>query len=92
MIIELNYPVFAFLKGDNMIYVFFDELSLKSTNTQILKTLKYEDICHVDSLGNKYKIDSAFKVKYLGLWGFNLLLKGRQILIDFDYKPSIDSI
>ncbi|WP_207534481.1 hypothetical protein [Desertivirga arenae] len=46
----------------------------------------------VDRLGHKYKINKAFKVKYLGLWGLNPLLKGRQILIDFEYDPEIQSV
>ena len=89
---KLQYPVFAFQKNDNMIYVFFNEKDLKSTNTEIFEKLNYKDTVHIDSLGNKYKIDKAFKVKNLGLFGFNPLLKGKQILIDFEYNPEIEHI
>ncbi len=89
---KLQYPVFAFQKGDDMIYVFFNDKDLKSTNTEIFEKLNYTDTVHIDSLGNKYKVDKAFKVKNLGLFGFNLLLKGKQILIDFEYEPEIRQI
>lgn len=75
-----------------MIYVFFKEVDLKSTSTQIFKTFNYQNVIHIDSLGNKYKIKKAFKVKYLGLWGFNPLLKGRQILVDFEYESEVEQI
>ncbi len=92
MQVELKYPVFAFKKNDNMVYVFFKERDLKSTSIQILNTINFGNVTHIDSLGNKYKIKKAFKVKYLGLWGFNPLLKGRQILIDFEYAPAVEQV
>ncbi len=92
MRIDLKYPVFVFWKNDNMVYVFFNERDLKSTNTQIFNTFNYKNVVHIDSLGNEYKIEKTLKVKYLGLWGFNPILKGRQILIDFEYSPEIKTI
>lgn len=92
MQVELKFPVFAFRKNDNMAYVFFKERDLKSTSAQIFKTFDYENVTHIDSLGSKYRIKRAFKVKYLGLWGFNPLLKGRQILVDFDYAPEVEKV
>ncbi|GAA5030093.1 hypothetical protein GCM10011506_18940 [Marivirga lumbricoides] len=92
MRIKLNYPVFAFRKDDNMIYVFFNDRDLKATNEQIFHEMKYNEIIHIDSLGNQYEIIGAFKVKYLGLWGFNPLLKGRQILIEFDYSSEVRNV
>lgn len=88
----VEYPIFVFQKGDSMIYVFSNEKDLKSTNTEIFEKLNYKDTVHIDSLGNKYKIDKAFKVKNLGLFGFNPLLKGKQILIDFEYEPEVEKI
>ena len=75
-----------------MIYVFFNERELKSTSTEIFKTFNYKNMVHIDSLGNEYKIFKVFKVKYLGLWGFNPLLKGRQILIDFEYFSEVKAL
>lgn len=88
----IKYPIFVLQKSDDMIYVFSNEKDLKSTNTEIFEKLNYKDTVHIDSLGNKYKIDKAFKVKNLGLFGFNPLLKGKQILIDFEYKPEVEKI
>lgn len=89
---DLEYPVFAFSKKDNMIYVFFNEKDLKSTNTKIFEKFNYKDVIHIDSSGNKHKIVKAFKVKNLGLLGFNPLLKGKQILIDFEYDSQVERI
>lgn len=89
---DLKYPVFVFQKYNDMIYVFFNERDLKSTNTEIFKSFNYKNVVHVDSLGNEYQIYKAFKVKYLGLCGFNPLLKGRQILIDFEYSGDVKSL
>lgn len=89
---ELKFPVFAFQKNDNMIYVFFKERDLKSTSERFLDKSGFVGDTIVDITGNKFKIDKAFKVKYLGLWGFNPLLKGRQILVDFEYAPEVEKV
>ena len=83
---ELIFPVFAFQKNDNMVYVFFNERTLTSTNTIILDKIGYKGITLVDSQGNVFKIKRAYKVKYIGLFGFSLLKKGRQILVDFEFE------
>lgn len=88
----LKYPIFVLQKGDDMIYVFSNEKDLKSTNTEIFENLDYKNSVHIDSLGNIHKIDKAFKVKNLGLFGFNPLLKGKQILIDFEYTSEVEKI
>lgn len=89
---KLNYPVFVFKKEDNMIYVFFKERELKSTNDYFLSKDGFIGNAIIDSTGNKYKINKVVKVKYLGLWGFNPLLKGRQILVDFEYIPEVKKV
>lgn len=83
---ELIFPVFAFQKNDNMVYVFFNERTIKSTNTVILDKIGYKGITLIDSQGNVFKIKRAYKVKYIGLFGFSLLKKGRQILVDFEFE------
>ncbi|MEG1239246.1 hypothetical protein [Chryseobacterium sp.] len=55
----IQYPIFVLQKGDDIIYVFSNEKYLKSTNTEIFEKLDYKDTVHIDSLGNKYKIDKA---------------------------------
>lgn len=69
-----------------MVYVFFNERTLKSTNTEILDKIGYKGITLIDSQGNVFKIKKAYKVKYIGLFGFSLLKKGRQILVDFEFE------
>lgn len=89
MKIELKFPVFAFQKNDNMIYTFFKERELKSTNTRIIQTFDYKNITIVDSDGNMFKINKAYKLKYIGLFGFSLIKKGRQILVDYEFDSDV---
>ena len=89
---ELKYPVIAIPRNDNMVYVYLREKDLKLTSEELLSKLDYRNIELIDSSGHKYRIKKAFKVKYLALWGFNPLLKGRQILIDFDYDPDVEQV
>ncbi|MGX5691518.1 hypothetical protein [Arcticibacter tournemirensis] len=89
---ELNYPVIVLSRKDDMVYVYFNDKDLKSTSEELLKKLDYTNLDLIDRVGHKYKINKAFKVKYLGLWGFNPLLKGRQILIDFKYDPEVQCV
>jgi len=92
MEVELNYPIIVLSKKDNMVYAYFNDKELKSTSEELLKKLDYTNLELIDRFGCKYKINKAFKIKYLGLWGFNPLLKGRQILIDFEYDPEVQSV
>jgi hypothetical protein len=89
---NLMFPVFAFQKNDNMIYTFFKERELKSTSTRILKTFDYKKVTLIDSTGNIYKVKRAYQVKYIGLFGFSLIKKGRQILIDFEFDSDVKAI
>jgi hypothetical protein len=89
---KLKYPVIVLPKKDNMVYVYFKEKELKSTSEELLQKLDYTSLDLIDVSGLKHKIKRAFKVKYLGLWGFNPLLKGRQILIDFEYEPELEQV
>ena len=84
---ELSFPVIVISNNDYRIFVYFSEKNLKATSKELLRKLDYTNLEIIDSLGNKFKIKRAFKVKYLGLWGYNPFLKGRQILIDFQYMP-----
>lgn len=92
MSITIHYPVFVLPKNDNMIYVYFTEKDFKSTSEELLKTIDYPSLEIIDTIGQTFIIKRAFKVKYLGLWGFNPLLKGRQILIDFEYEREVKQI
>ena len=92
MKINIGYPVIVLRKNDNMIYVFFNDKDLKSTNEDLLKKINYRNVEIIDSNGLRYKITKAHKVRYLGLWGFNPFLKGGQILIDFEYDSHVQTI
>ncbi|GGH25180.1 hypothetical protein FAZ19_15845 [Sphingobacterium alkalisoli] len=92
MQVELSYPVFVLPRKSNMVYVYFKEKDLKSTSEELLQKLDYTNLDLIDVSGYMYKIKKVFKVKYLGLWGFNPLLKGRQILVDFEYAPEVEKV
>ena len=92
MNIELNYPVFVLPRNNNMMYVYTKDKDWKSTSEELLKTLDYNNLDVIDSSGCMYKINKAFKVKYLGLLGFNPLLRGRQVLIDFEYDSNVEQL
>lgn len=92
MEIELAYPIFVLPKNNSMIYVYFREKDLKSTSETLLKKIDYSKMELIDASGGKYRIKNAFKTGYRGIWGFNPLLKGRQILIDFEYFPDVEKM
>jgi hypothetical protein len=93
MNIGLKFPVFAFQKNNNMIYVFYEERNLKSTSTRFLNRNGFVGDTLIDSTGSIYKIKRAYQVKYLGLFGFSLLKKGgRQILVDFEFDSDVKTI
>ena len=75
-----------------MIYVFFEDKDLKSTSVQFLNQNGFVGDTLIDLKGNIFKIKKAFKVKYIGLLGFSLLKKGRQILVDFEFDSEIKTI
>jgi len=85
MKIEVQYPVLVFPSYEKMVYVFRKESGLTHTTVTLLKTIKYDGMEIVTSSGMKHTIKDAYKIKYLGFWGFNPMLKGRQILIDFNF-------
>ncbi len=89
---ELQYPIFCFQKQDNFIYIFFKDNDLKSTSEGFLNEGGFVGDTIIDKTGQKFKIKKAYKVKNLGLWGFNPLLKSRHILVDFEYEPEVEKI
>jgi len=89
---KLKFPVFAFQKNDNMVYVFFKDQDLKSTSTRFLRRNGFVGDTLIDSTGSIYEVKRAYQVKYLGLFGFSLIKKGRQILVDFEFDSDIKTI
>ncbi|SEJ29583.1 hypothetical protein SAMN04488018_12244 [Myroides marinus] len=92
MELRLNYPVLLLSKSNNRIYVFTKEKDLKSTNEELFGKINYSNYYVVDELGLMYTINNAFKVKKCGLFGVNPFLKGKQILIDFEFSSQIDKL
>ena len=64
---ELRFPIFAFQKNDDMVYVFFNEHTLKSTNTEILDKIGYAGITLIESTGSRGKASVLISVATLGL-------------------------
>lgn len=89
---NIKYPVFALSEKDNLVYVFFKEKDLKTTNTALFKKNIFKNVILIDSSGNIYKIRKTYKVGYIGILGISLLKKGRQILVDFEFENDVMSI
>lgn len=92
MEVKLCYPVILISKEDEMIYVFCKDKDLKSSSVELLKEIDFSKDDLIDSTGCIYKIKRAYKVKYLGFLGFNPLLKGRQIQIEFEYDKEVRKV
>ena len=91
--LDLKYPIFGFIPNDNMVYVINNSINLRSSSKYLLKKLNYfKGVVITDTSGCRYIIKKAYMVRYRGLFGFNPLLKGRQILIDFEYEPVVETI
>lgn len=88
----MKYPVFALKEKDNLIYVFFKEKDLKITNTDLLRKNIFKKVTLIDASGEVYKIKYAFKIKDAGFFGFSLLKKGKQVLIDFEFEGESTNI
>lgn len=88
----LKFPVFVFQEKNEMIYVFFNEQIFKSTSTRFLNQGGFVGDTIIDSNGVVYKIKRAFQIKYLGFFGFSLIKKGRQILVDFEFEDNTTSV
>lgn len=88
----MKYPVFALKEKDNLIYVFFKEKDLKTTNTDLLRKNIFKNVTLIDASGKVYKIKNAFKIKDASFFGFSLLKKGRQVLIDFEFEEESTNV
>jgi len=84
---NLKYPVFVFRKKDNMVYVFYDDKQMKTTNIEIFKKTHFEGRTIVDSPGMKYTVISSHITRYWGFWE-GLFQKGRTVSFEYDYKDA----
>jgi len=84
------FPVIAFKKKGEELYVFLKENKLKVTNKELVYQKKiFEGVEFIDSLGKIYKILSIKKNGWATLlFGYNLTQKGRLIKIDFELEET----
>lgn len=82
------FPVIAFNKEKEELYVFLQEDELKVTSEELLYQEKvFEGIEFIDSLGKVYKIISVKKTGWgNAFFGYSLTRKGRLIKVDFELK------
>lgn len=89
---KLKYPVFVFLKKDNMVYVDYRDKDMKATNTEIFNTTNFKGRIIIDSSGTKYVTRKAYQTGYLGIKGFSLFMVGKAISFEYDYENEVVKI
>lgn len=89
---KLKFPVFTFLKKDNMVYVDYSEKRMKMTNTEIFKSTNFKGDIIIDSSGIKYITRKAYQTGYLGIKGFSLFMVGKAISFEYEYEDEIQHI
>lgn len=82
----MNLPVVTYSNTDKNIYAFDSEKYLKRASIDLIHVLN--DSYIVDSSGIFYHVDKAYKTKWLYLWGYNPLKKGRTAKIDFEIEST----
>jgi hypothetical protein len=86
----MEYPVFAYkIEEKGRFYAFPSHKRLSRTSTRLLQSGIFNGVHFIDSSGAHYEVLQARKVKW-GTWfyGYSLLYKGRQIIVDFDLKKT----
>lgn len=92
MHLQLKYPIFSFVKDDNMVYVFHRERDNKTTNTEIFKKYKFKGNIFIDSSGTKYIVKKAFMTQWRGFKGYFTGMQGRVIAIEYEYEDGITKV
>lgn len=83
---EMKYPVLAF-KNDKLLYGFRTEKDLRRTSRELLASGVFKSVFLIDSNGDKFTILNVKEVGWANdFWGYSLLKKGRQILVDFELQ------
>lgn len=77
-----KFPIIHLLKNDNRIYALRTDKQFYRAGYDLLGIFK--DSIVIDSQGNYYLITEAVKRKWgTWLWGFNPMVKGRIVIVDF---------
>lgn len=84
----MNFPILCLKEKDNMVYYFESVKSLEYTSDELFKAGVFKGVKYIDAIGMKYHILETQKIGYVGLWGWNPLLKGRQIKVRHKFSES----
>ena len=84
----MEFPILGLVDNDNMLYVFENDKHLKNTSLELYNRRGSQpNERYIDSKGNIFKVKRVKNLGYKGLFGFSLLLKGRQIRIETEFYP-----
>lgn len=86
----MKFPLIGLVENDDMIYVIEDPKVLTSTSEEIFNQGVLPNEKYIDSEGYIYKVKSIQKIGNAALWGWNPLLKGKQIKIKTEYFPATE--
>jgi hypothetical protein len=85
MKIEPKFPIIQIIEGDSVIYGCTNTNDYYKCDINYIP--KYKNSTVVDSNGTMFKITSAKKSKWgTLLWGYHPWLKGRVVVVDFEYE------
>lgn len=90
LIKEIIFPIMYFSESDPMLYVRESKKGFGYTSQDLLEEGIFNNLEFVDASGQVYKTIKAEKIRYRGLWGFNPLLKGRQIEVKLYIEKTYD--
>jgi hypothetical protein len=85
----MEYPILIIKKSDPMIYIYKDYDSMRKTSEELFEENIWKDAEIYDANSQKYYVIDEKKVGLRGLWGWNPLLKGKSIWVDFTFSDGI---
>jgi hypothetical protein len=83
---SIKFPIIVLKKGDSMVYTFSNKLSFTRTSEELLKIGIWDNCEIIDSNQISTTITDVRVCGYTGLWGWNPFLKGKGIIVDFDFS------
>lgn len=88
----MKFPITIFDEKDPMVYSFPDEKSLKKSSEELFAKNVWKSYRFIDSDGYEYSVLDVRRAGTRGFMGWNPLLKGKQIWVEFDLseRKSID--
>jgi hypothetical protein len=82
--ILLKYPIICLSKKNHMIYLYSNYSDMRKTSEDLLGI--WSDVKIIDSQGLEFKINEVKKTGLRGIFGWNPLLKGKSIYVDFVFS------